>query len=291
MVQPSRFSYGAFGSAASAASAASQRRYLRTIRIRLLALIVAATGGALSWSLGPLDVWAWAALAAFLVALGAEIHLLTTHPDRDWYESRAATESAKTLAWRYAVGGAPYPVDLDPKHARAAHLGQLAAVADALKGDFPLPAEGEKQITEEMEEIRQQSFDDRKARYRDSRIMDQQRWYRAAAATATRHARRFLLTAIVLEVAGALAAMLRAVGIIDFDLLGILSALVAGAAAWTQTRQYGATARAYAVAANELSSIETRAESIDESDWPQFVAEAESAISREHSLWTATRRL
>jgi hypothetical protein len=293
MNPPSSLAYGALGRAASAASAAGQNRYLRAVQIRLVALIVAAVGGALNWRAGTVDVWAWIALVAFLIALGAEIVLLATHPDQQWYDGRAAAESAKTLAWRYAVGGAPFTVGLAPKEARSAYLLQLSAVADTLKIDFfPIPADDSAtQITAEMEEVRQKSFADRKARYRDGRVRDQRDWYKARAGTAERHARRFLLAAIVLEVFGVLAAAFRAADIIHFDLLGVVSAIVAGTAAWAQTRQYGATAKAYAVAANELSSIETRAELIDEADWPQFVSEAEGAISREHSLWTASRRL
>ena len=50
------------------------------------------------------------------------------------------------------------------------------------------------------------------------------------------------------------------------------------------------TGRSNGVAAFELSIVLTEIEAIeDEAAWSQFVDDAEGAISREHSLWTAPR--
>ncbi|BEL04351.1 DUF4231 domain-containing protein [Actinoplanes sichuanensis] len=292
MGSPQGLAYGTFCRSASAASRSGQSHYLRATRVRLTALVVAAAGGALGWHLGSVDVWAWVAFVAFLTALAAELVLFATRPETRWYEARSAAESTKTLSWRYAVGGDPFPVTADAADMRATFLAQLASVARALGSDFPLPVDGgETQITADMDALRRAPFVDRKSRYLQGRIQDQRAWYRARARTAEGNGQIFMLSAIALELFGVVAAVLRAADIIDFDLLGIISAVVAGASAWAQTRQYGATARAYAVAAHELSSVETLAESVTEPGWPAFVAEAETAISREHSLWTSSRRL
>ncbi|MET8151808.1 DUF4231 domain-containing protein [Actinoplanes sp. NPDC049668] len=288
---PSTLAYGALCQAASAAARAGQFRYLRAVRVRLIALVIAATGGALSWQVGEGDVWAWIAFIGFLVALAAEVVLLATHPERKWFEGRAAAESAKTLSWRYGVGGAPFPIDRKPNEMHSAFLEQIAAIARTLQGEFPTPIDGSKlQITPQMEGLRKESFAQRKEAYLVNRIQNQRNWYEHRSRAAERNGNLFLIGAIALEFAGVLAAALRVAAVIRFDLLGIISAIVAGLAAWSQTRQYGSTARAYALAANELSLIETKTGLVAEADWPPFVAEAEAAISREHTLWTALHR-
>ena len=49
-------------------------------------------------------------------------------------------------------------------------------------------------------------------------------------------------------------------------------------------------ATAYAVAHHELGLIASRIDEIAaEADWARFVDESEEAISREHTLWRASR--
>ena len=72
--------------------------------------------------------------------------------------------------------------------------------------------------------------------------------------------------------------------------LGVVAALVAAVAAWTQARQYGNLATAYTIAHQELSSIRgLLSAQEDEADWSSFVDSAEGAISREHTMWRAAR--
>ena len=90
----------------------AQRSYLRSLRLRLGALVVAAFGGALTLTTsGGFQIGGGLAFAAFACALGAELFLATTSPLTTWYEGRAAAESAKTLAWRYMVRAEPFEHD------------------------------------------------------------------------------------------------------------------------------------------------------------------------------------
>ena len=82
--------------------------------------MLAAVGGAVPLPVGHVDVFGWLALASFLGALGAEMYILANQPLRLWYEGRAGAESVKTLTWRYAVGGNPFPTSLTT--AEADHL-------------------------------------------------------------------------------------------------------------------------------------------------------------------------
>ncbi len=273
--------YPAFYAVAGQASKVGQDRYMNAIRIRLIALVVAAVGGALGGA-----GFALVALVGFVVALAAEVVILAVRPAQVWYEGRAAAESVKTLTWRYAVGGDPFPAggpDPDPLF-----RSRMESVTRDLAHHFATTSSGEL-VTGPMRALRAEPFDERRAAYVRGRIDDQRTWYDTKARSADRRHTGFLLTTIALEFAGVIAAALRVAGVVEIDLLGILAAVVAGVASWAQTRQYGSIARAYAIANQELNSIREQAEGTAEAGWARFVDEAEEAISREHTLWRASR--
>src|SRR5688572_30689755 len=92
-----------------AASLEGQRHFIRSTRIQLLLLVVASSAGVFSWSvMGSWDAAALLAGLAFTAAAVLRIRLIRERPHRVWYDGRAAAESIKTLAWKYAVAGDPF---------------------------------------------------------------------------------------------------------------------------------------------------------------------------------------
>jgi hypothetical protein len=67
------------------------------------------------------------------------------------------------------------------------------------------------------------------------------------------------------------------------------AAALAAGSAWFAVRQYETLGRAYVFAATELSVIHQRLLLAGEDSWAQEVADAEEAISREHTMWRASR--
>ena len=117
------------------------------------------------------------------------------------------------------------------------------------------------------------------------------RWYTNNARANERRARSWTVVLVLVEAGAFVAAMLRAMGRIDFDLFGIVGAIGAAVAAWTQTRQHESLAAAYSVAAEELAMIAAQMEGVEgEAAWAEFVADAEDAMSREHTMWRASHR-
>ncbi|NLU69438.1 DUF4231 domain-containing protein [Streptomyces sp. HNM0574] len=276
--------------AADRNSAAGQRRTLRATRLRLLLLALAAVSGAVSWQAGRLDVAGFIGAAALATALVVEVYLLTSRPERQWYDGRAVAESVKSLSWRYLVGGAPLPLSTPAGELDEALLRRFQALLRDMSGVYlvPAPEDGE-QITEAMRRCRALPLSERQRLYRSRRIADQRTWYATKAAWNERRATLWSLTLAAAEAAGITGGILKAAGIVDVDVLGICGAVVAAGAAWTQTKQHGNLARAYAVAAMELADIDARAGGpFDEESWARFVDGAEEAISREHRLWRAT---
>jgi hypothetical protein len=270
----------------------AQRSYLRSLRVRLGALIVAAFGGALTLTTaGGFHIGGGLAFFAFACALGAELYLATTSPLTTWYEGRAAAESAKTLAWRYMVRGEPFEVDapdVDKKF-----LAQTYSLLQDLRSISSETGEPDAhQISDKMRQVRALDFDERRRVYLADRIADQQRWYSEKSRWNDRRARVWVLVSIVLEIAGLLGGALKAFGCISFDLLGFLAASAGGVMAWIEAKQHRNLATAYRIASQELASIATELASMNsEEGWAAFVGQAEEAISREHTLWRASRGL
>jgi hypothetical protein len=262
---------------ADATAIEAQRLYLLAIRIRLYLLVLAAATGAVS------------VVAAALT----ELFLVRDQPDRRWYEGRAAAESAKTLGWRYAVGAEPFGVEAlsgrDADRLLVERLDDVLIDLDDLAGESTVGA-GE-QITPAMRALRAAPLEVRRAVYERWRIEEELHWYQTKGAWNQRRARQLTFAVLLFEIAGAIGGLLHAIGV-DVNLLGVAAAGAAALGLWLQTRQHQALAHAYAVTAQELSSIRSLIQWQDsEQAWSGFVDDAETAISREHTLWRAKRGL
>lgn len=273
--------------AADAASLQRQRAYLRAIRFRLMLVVVAAMCAAFTLRVGDsaTDLMALGTALAFVGALVLELAVMRSRPDQDWYESRALAESVKTLTWRYAVGADPFPLsreDADDEFLRRIRAMQRDLPTAALK---PTTAPS---ITEGMRSLRVAALDERRHAYLLGRVTDQQNWYATKAEFHRRRAGLYRTTMQALEVVGIAGALAKALGWVGFDLAGIIAAAVSAIGAWTATRQHSMTATAYVMASHELGVIRDLLDrELDEEQWSSIVVDAESAISREHTMWRA----
>ncbi|MDP9846982.1 DUF4231 domain-containing protein [Streptosporangium lutulentum] len=277
--------------AADSASTSGQRRFLHATKTRLILLSLAAASAITSWRVGGTEVLALVSAVAFAGALIAEIYLALTKPEKLWYEGRAVAESAKTLMWRFMVGGAALGIK-EPKLAAEDHLlSRYREIANDLPGLELIPTVGlSDQITEYMRKVRALHLKERMRYYIKGRLDNQIDWYGQRSRWNRKHATIWVTLLLMLELAGLIAAILRATGMLPIDIMGILSAVAAGGIAWVQAKQYQALAAAYAVAYHELAIIKTGASKVlSEEAWATYVAAAEDAISREHTLWRASR--
>ncbi|WP_370025873.1 DUF4231 domain-containing protein [Planotetraspora sp. GP83] len=274
--------------AADRSAVAGQRRLLATTGLRLTCLVVAATFGAFSLDIAKIDTAAVLAAAALAAALVTEVYLLTAMPDRQWSEARAAAESAKSLTWRYVVGGTPFGRREHDEHsADLLLLRRFTAIARELHNFAPIPlSDGDAQLTSAMRRLRASSLEERKRHYMSGRVDDQRAWYRAKATDNERRASRWSVALAALEALGLVTAVLNGAQVLNLDLPGIVGAVGAAGIAWMQTRQHRQLATTYSVAALELGDIISRAEwPSTEEEWARFVEEAEDVISREHAAW------
>lgn len=272
--------------AADKASLRGQRGYLILRGGQLLCLLIAAIGGATTLKAGAVD-WAGIVVAlAFLSALGLQYRLGSDRPEKMWYDGRAAAESVKNLAWRYAMKAEPFLSGPDPDGALIAQLRETLAELHGI----PLGTSGPEQVTDWMRTVRAMDLDARKARYLGDRLDDQWRWYTDKADDSRKMTDRWRIAIGVLAIVGALGGGAKAFGAIEIDVLGLVATAIGATTAWLQTRQHETLAVAYGLAAQELAAVRSLAhQPTDDQSWSRFVNDAEAAISREHILWRASR--
>jgi hypothetical protein len=263
---------------------------VQVTRIILILTVIAAISGSVTLKVTArhIDIGGILSGAAFVLALVGGIYLLQVRPERAWYDGRAVAESARTLAWLYAVGGGAFSVTTC-RHPDVDLLDRLSRIAEQLRR-LALPVMTH-QITDNMRAVRASSFAVRKQVYISGRIKVELEWYTRKAEWNARQENIWRGITLSLQGLGLIAAIARITGWLTFDLLGVIAAGVAAAAAWLAAKDHGTLAEAYSVTALDLSLARDRAvqitDDISEYDWSQFVETAERAISREHTLWLA----
>ncbi|MDI5977904.1 DUF4231 domain-containing protein [Amycolatopsis magusensis] len=274
---------------ADSMSLRGQRDHLRGLRARLVLAILAAACGAFTVRVGPVDVMAVVTGVALLGILFLELHFRADSPEARWYDGRALAESAKSMGWRYAVGGLPFPLGADEAAVTRRFIDQTETLLkDGPTSDIPVPSRPS--VSDAMCELRGSDLASRRAAYLADRIQEQRAWYEGQSETNDHHGRSARRILYVITAVGIVAAFARGFGFVSFDLAGVASALIAAAVAWSGAKQYATLARAYAYAAMELRIVEDRLMlETDEATWAAEVADAEEAVSREHTMWRASR--
>jgi SMODS and SLOG-associating 2TM effector domain 3/SMODS and SLOG-associating 2TM effector domain 1 len=281
--------FPALHQSASHQSLRAQKSFLLWFKIRLAGIVLAAVGGAIGWTMGRINIGGAIAFLAFAAALAAELILATRRPERTWYEGRAAAESAKTLAWRYMMHGQSF--ETNDSNADTTFLAEVKGLLHDLEAlPVHVLAPHQLQISAKMRDIRALPFEQRRAVYLSQRIQDQEDWYAKKAAWNAARGNAWLMASVALEFLGLISGAVKAFGSYNVDLLGIFAATAAAATAWLQAKQHENLATAYAVTSQELSAVASELQAVtDEATWAKFVSEAEAAISREHTLWRASR--
>lgn len=279
----------AFFLASDAAARNAQRAALNGNLVRLIGAVAAAIGGAFSFTLGRLDLWALVALLGFIAAFGAELFMVLQHPERNWYQARAGAESAKTLSWRYAVCADPFFAELSRGEADNLFRERISQVARQVSQAVALPSGDTSSPTPAMHRVRDSSIEVRRGIYLTERTRSQRDWYTRKAIANKRASAYWRGTLLTAELVAVALAAIRLSGGWDIDLAGVLAAGIGAGAAWLALKQHTALRSAYALTAAELETQIASLTAAENADWPKAVADAEEAISREHTMWLASR--
>jgi hypothetical protein len=253
-------------------------------------LVAAAMTGAFSFRTGRgTDLAGFATAVALVGAITAETWLVKEKPEKAWYDGRVLAESAKTLTWRFAMCAVPFPRELGRDEAERRFVDQLA---NLLKGAAPTVIEAHPRtaLNETLRGLRASSLEERREVYLRDRITDQREWYAAKSKLNRSRAARWKTILVMTEAAGVVAALLRATGVLDIDLAGIVAAMAGAGVAWLSLKKYEHLGQSYAYATSELAIVQDRLTLIaTEEAWAIEIGEAEEVTSREHVMWRATR--
>jgi hypothetical protein len=231
-------------------------------------------------------------VAAVLLLAALILRLIRTfgRSDTRWYEARAVAESAKSLGWRYAVGGQPFEKGTTAEADQLLRDRLQEALTDVSHVREALAFKSEDQVTKAMRQLRDQALAVRQDAYLHGRILDQQAWYtRKQMLNRNRALVSHWLLAMI-ELAAVVLVLLHSIKVVEADVDAVLIAVVGGGIAWTQAKRYRDLSASYRIAASEAGDIATNVpRQTTELAWAAFVDEAEEAFSREHRLWRATR--
>ena len=229
---------------ADATALGGQRRYYRQVLIQLAMLLLGTVAG-LAVQIFDVPEIAYVGVAAYIVLVVIRVTLKVGVADRIWYENRLIAESVKSLAWRYAVGGAPFGMgqaqseeekDLGPD----ALLGQRIAglLSDVSNVPLPDPSQGVEQITPAMRQLRESPLEERVAVYEEHRVLTQLRWYADKAKVQSRRASRLDVTMVVASGVAVFFGFAQALRIVDANLLSLAGIVAAIVATWSATTHY-----------------------------------------------------
>ncbi|MER5348863.1 DUF4231 domain-containing protein [Kitasatospora sp. NPDC002551] len=282
---------------ADQASLSGQQQTLRWYRGLISMLVVAAVVGSLPGpdDKGASDITPLFSVVAFLVAGYFWSRLRRSNPQARWYEARAAAESVKTLAWKYSVRARPFEGDAESADVDRGYLLQVEDVLRAFEDPAIVPPGSVAEITPEMRRVRAESLTARRTLYLRTRVEGQRTWYRSRAESCESQAVTWGLGVAALIIIGAAAAVAQATGALQVHVFGATSAAAAAVIAWTQLKQLRPLAAAYQLAARELENVGNQLSDLDprtpdaEQRWARLAAEAEDAVSREHTTWRARR--
>ncbi len=280
---PSDF-YPALYFAADRASQKYQRQHLGLIKMILsFAVVIAVANTLLPEADSFLNTVAFLGLLLTLAAQAA------WKPSQRWYASRALAESVKSLTWRFAIHGEPFVESQDATRIEKTFLDSLRLSTESVHELDLALMPGVQQLNPGLIACREFGFADRRASYLQGRLEPQFSWYVAKARYHSRRSSIYTAALITLAVLGLAGSLWQLTDPSDFDPSSPIAALGTAALSYLNVRQHSVLARSYRLTSHELSLIISSAAHVDEKSWGEFVDSAEGAISREHTMWSASR--
>jgi hypothetical protein len=190
------------------------------------------------------------------------------------------------------MGAEPFATSDDIRDARrefSAHIRQILTFNREVGERLSELSADKPQVTNFMDPQRSRPLVERREIYLKARIREQRSWYVSKARiNRRRHNLWVVISVLIYGIAISIVlAKLRwaSVGYLSSDPFLVLAAAAIG---WIQVKKHSELASIYTLTAHEIGLIETRIhDATDETEFSEFVNEAELAFSREHTQWVA----
>ncbi|MFI9065434.1 DUF4231 domain-containing protein [Streptomyces sp. NPDC053429] len=277
------------------AAISRQRESTRATRRQLVLLVAAAAAAALPSgpAVGSLHLFGALSALAYAGVLAVGVRATRRRARPQWQLNRSAAEFIKSLAWRYAVHGAPFGSDVGAPE--ATYRTRLEAGLDELRKmgwEDPraaglVPEGGE--ITGAMQRLRGLGYQVRRETYVRDRLIEQRNWYQRKTEVSRRATALWSWTIVLLTCLALLFAVFGAFGSGPGpSLTALLSAAAAAAIAWNEVRRHHPLIEAHTLIEQDLSAMMVVMQTtITESQWPSAVYETERYVSPQHTDWLA----
>ncbi len=277
--------YPALYKSASIASKNAQRNYYFGIAFILLSLLLASIFSLFS---GSCKIFAILSTCSLSLAPLVSLFLIVKRFDKTWYTARSIAETIKTITWRYMTRAQPYNKD-DANDLFRTSLRKILRENKECCKHFP-PAQTD-QITEYMSTVRSSSLSNRRALYLNERIENQREWYKGNVNYNKKRATIWVILMVVFQIGAIIFSVLK-IYHQNWDYLPteIFAAAAASVLAWIQAKRFQELSTSYAITTHDISIVKSEySEIISEQQFSDFVGDAESAFSREHTQWRARR--
>lgn len=284
---------------ASDGSIAAQKMFLLLIKVNIGLLILLAVLSAINVNSIQKEYQYLVPVAStILMTISITVTFATENGkfEKKWYDGRAIAESLKSLSWKFMMKAEPFYA-LSKDEAEAKFLTDFKVIKNAIRPTGELfggnTQANEHQLTDKMKEVYKSDLDTRKGTYEKNRISGQKNWYKNNSGINSKKAGHFFWIIVGFQIFTVLSALLM-ISIPDFALnpTGLTTTAIAVLMTWVQVKQYKNLAESYGITTTELSLIEDTIPNITTNEqFSNFVAESETAISREHTLWRARRTI
>jgi len=281
--------------AAMTVAALAQKRYFALLFLQLATAFLGAFFSAVSAAIDSPTTSQWYRQASAVALLVSFVVLLVgrvLRSDAVWWDARAVAESLKSSAWRFMLNVPPFKStdgDSPDERFRVQVLETLTARPDISAALERHRDDDPSEVSPLMLKTRRAPLEERRAFYTEQRLGDQRRWYHDRARSHDRGREVYFFLAVVAQLGAVVVAFLQWRPW-RLNLVPLLVAVSASVTAWTQARRHEESAKAYALAKQELDVMAARVDAArDEAAFEAAVAETEAAISREHTMWMARR--
>ncbi|MEU3726315.1 DUF4231 domain-containing protein [Streptomyces sp. NPDC031705] len=277
------------------AAVSRQRESTQATRAQLLLLVAAAASAALPSgpAVGGLHVFAAVSALAYAGVLAVGVRATRRRARPQWQLNRSAAEFIKSLAWRYAVHGAPFSSEVaGPEGVYRARLEKGLDELRKMGWQDPRTAglvpEGA-EITGAMQRLRGLDYQVRRETYVRDRLIEQRTWYQRKTEGSRRATALWSWTIVLLTCLALLLALFGAFGSgPGAGPAGLLSAAAAAGIAWNEVRRHHPLIEAHTLIEQDLSAMMVVMQTtITESHWPSAVYETERYVSPQHTDWLA----
>ncbi len=270
----------------------AQRRFLRSIKGQIFALLIGAISSSVAAAVD-IDSIALVSAAAFTAAAALRVHQGMTSLEDSWSDARLIAESVKSLAWRYAIGVHPFPVDDETAdevdEVFQARLWETLSEVDS--DAIPGHPDAGANISAAMRQLRSMPLAERVAAYEEGRIEDQIDWYSARSHRNAVRSRRWDAAFFAASAVAVVFGLLQVAGWVTVNVLNVAGYSAGLIGTWTGVSRHQRQARAYGMTAHELMAMRAYLQNVDDEEtWVDFVNQAEEAISTEHTSWRVARR-